>query len=79
MVTVLSSPQRLGTSGSALSGNSVRSRSSWPSLRRNALVVLDAELERHARGADIRGIGEDLRHREHAVLGVEVVDRVNLP
>ena len=37
MVTVLSSPQRLGTIGSALSGNSVRSRSSWPTLRRNAL------------------------------------------
>jgi len=30
MVTVLSSPQCLGTIGSALSGNSVRSRSSWP-------------------------------------------------
>ena len=37
MVTVLSSPQRLGTIGSALSGSSVRSRSSWPILRRNAL------------------------------------------
>ena len=37
MVTVLSSPQRLGTSGSALSGNSVRSRSSWPIFLRNAL------------------------------------------
>ena len=37
MVTVFSSPQRLGTSGSALSGSSVRSRSSWPILRRNAL------------------------------------------
>ena len=37
MVIVLSSPQCLGTSGSALSGNSVRSRSSWPIFLRNAL------------------------------------------
>jgi hypothetical protein len=37
MVMVLSSPQRLGTIGSALSGNSVRSRSSWPIFLRNAL------------------------------------------
>ena len=37
MVTVLSSPQRLGTSGSALSGSSVRMRSSWPIFLRNAL------------------------------------------
>ena len=34
---VLSSPQRGGTIGSALSGSSVRSRSSWPILRRKAL------------------------------------------
>ena len=39
MVMVLSSPQRLGTIGSALSGNSVRSRSSWPSFLRNALCA----------------------------------------
>ncbi len=37
MVTVLSSPQRLGTIGSALSGSSVRIRSSWPSFLRNHL------------------------------------------
>ena len=36
MVTVLSSPQCLGTIGSALSGSSVRSRSSWPIFFRNA-------------------------------------------
>ncbi len=39
MVTVLSSLQRLGTIGSALSGNSVRSRSSWPNFLRNALCA----------------------------------------
>ena len=39
MVMVLSSPQRLGTIGSALSGSSVRSRSSWPSFLRNALCA----------------------------------------
>ncbi len=33
---VFSSLQRLGTSGSALSGSSVRSRSSWPIFFRNA-------------------------------------------
>ena len=43
MVMVLSSPQRFGTSGSALSGSSVRSRSSWPILLQERLVVLDAE------------------------------------
>ena len=37
IVTVLSSAQRLGASGSALSGNSVRSRSSWPIFLRNHL------------------------------------------
>ena len=36
--------------------------------------MLDPEAQRHARGADIGGIGEDLRHREDAVLGVEIVD-----
>ena len=39
------------------------------------LVVLDAEAERHARGADVRRIRENLRHRQHAVLRVEIVDR----
>ena len=39
MVIVLSSPQRFGTIGSALSGSSVRSRSSWPSFLRNALCA----------------------------------------
>ena len=37
IVMVLSSPHRLGTIGSALSGNSVRSRSSWPIFFRKAL------------------------------------------
>ena len=37
IVIVLSSLQRFGTSGSAFSGNSVRSRSSWPILLKNAL------------------------------------------
>ena len=36
---VLSSPQRFGTIGEALSGNSVRSRSSWPIFFRNALCA----------------------------------------
>ena len=36
---VLSSPQRFGTIGIALSGSSVRSRSSWPTFFRNALCA----------------------------------------
>ena len=39
IVTVFNSPQCCGRIGEALSGNSVRSRSSWPSLRRNALCA----------------------------------------
>ena len=39
IVMVFSSPHRLGTIGSALSGNSVRSRSSWPIFFRNALCA----------------------------------------
>src|SRR5437764_1285959 len=35
MVTVLSSPRRFGTSGSALSGAAVGRRSSWAMLRRD--------------------------------------------
>ena len=38
--------------------------------------MLDAELERSPRGADVGGVGKDFRHREHAVLGMEVVDCV---
>ena len=37
IVIVFNSPQRLGTNGSALSGSSVRKRSSWPILRKKAL------------------------------------------
>ena len=37
MVMVLRSDQCLGTSGSALSGNSVRNRSSWPIFLRKVL------------------------------------------
>ena len=37
MVMVLSSPQRFGTIGIALSGNSVVTRSSWPIFFRNHL------------------------------------------
>ena len=37
IVMVLSSPQFFGTSGSAVSGNSVCSRVNWPILRKNAL------------------------------------------
>jgi hypothetical protein len=37
-------------------------------------VVLDPQAHRHAGGADIGGVGEDLGDREHAVLRVEVVD-----
>ena len=36
---VLSSVQRFGTIGEALSGSSVRSRSIWPSFFRNALCA----------------------------------------
>ena len=39
MVAVVRSLQRLGRIGSALSGNSVRSRSSWPSFFRKACCV----------------------------------------
>ena len=42
MVTVLSSPQRLGTSGSALSGSSVRKPVELAELLQEPLVVLDA-------------------------------------
>src|SRR5262249_26492198 len=44
-------------------------------LSQEPFVVLDPEAQRHARGADIGGVGEDLRNREHAVLSVEIVDR----
>ena len=43
-------------------------------LFQERLVLLDAERQRHARGADVGGIGEDLRHREEAVLRLVVVD-----
>src|ERR1700757_4800792 len=43
-------------------------------LPEEPFVVLDPEAQRHARGADIGRIGEDLGDREHAVLGVEIVD-----
>ena len=36
--------------------------------------MLDTERERHLGGADIRGIGENFRHREDAALRVIVVD-----
>ncbi len=39
IVTVFNSLQRFGTIGDALSGSSVRSRSSCPILRRNALCA----------------------------------------
>jgi hypothetical protein len=32
------------------------------------------ERERHAGGADVGGIGVDLRHRQHAVLAVIIMD-----
>ena len=75
MVTVLSSPQRLGTIGSALSGNSVRKPVELAHLLQERLVVLDADGERHARGADVGRIGEDLRHGQHAAFRVEIVNR----
>ena len=74
MVIVLSSPQCLGTSGSALSGNSVRSRSSWPIFPQKGLMALDADHQRHARGADVRGMGEHLGHGQHPMRGVKIVN-----
>ena len=38
------------------------------------LLALGADLQRHARRADVGGIDEHLRHGQHAVLAVEVVD-----
>ena len=43
-------------------------------LAQEPFVVLDPEAQRHTRSADVGGIGEDLGHREHAVLGVEIVN-----
>src|SRR6266545_2902027 len=43
-------------------------------LPQEPFVMLDSEAQRHARGADVGRIGEDLRNREHAVLSVEIVD-----
>ena len=37
-------------------------------LAQEGLVALDADAERHARGADVRGVDEHLRHRQDAVL-----------
>ena len=66
--------QCFGTSGSALSGNSVRSRSSWPILLQEGLMALDADHQRQARGADVRGMREHFGHGQHAMRGVEIVN-----
>ena len=74
MVIVFSSPQFCGTIGSALSGSSVRMRVELAHLAQERLVLLDALAERHARDADVGGIGEDFRHGERAILGVIIVN-----
>ncbi len=43
-------------------------------LLEEPLVVFDAQARRHARAADVGRVGEDLGQRQHAVLGVEIVD-----
>ena len=43
-------------------------------LAQECLVRLDPDRKRHARGADIGRIGEDLGHAQYPVLGVEVVN-----
>ena len=73
-VAVASLPQRLGSSGLALSGTSVVSRSNSPTRRRNSWWPSSPDIERHAGGADIGGIGENFRHRQHPPLGVVIVD-----
>src|SRR4051794_20945294 len=73
IVIVLSSPQRGGTSGMAFSGSSVTSRSSWPVFLKKALT-LDADAEGHPRRADVRGMDEHLRHGQHAMGRVVIVD-----
>ena len=37
-------------------------------------MALNADHERHARGADVGGMREHLRHAQHAMRGVEIVD-----
>ena len=75
MVMVLSSPQRGGTIGSAFSGSSVVEAVELAHLAQEGLVALDADAERHAGRADVRGMDEHLRHRQDAVRGVIVADR----
>ena len=43
-------------------------------LAQERLVALDADHQREARGADVGGMGEHLRHGQHAMGGVEIVD-----
>ena len=74
MVTVLSSPQRLRHQRLGAFRQLGAQPVELAELAQERLVVLDAERQRHARGADVGRIGEDLRHREHAVLRVVVVD-----
>ena len=44
-------------------------------LPQEGLVALDADHQRHARRADVGGMGEHLRHGQHAMGRVEIVDR----
>ena len=44
-------------------------------LLQERLMALDADHQRHARGADVGGMGEDLGHGQDAMRGVEIVDR----
>ena len=43
-------------------------------LLQEGLMALDADHQRHPRGADVGGVGEDFRHAEYAMGGVESVD-----
>ena len=43
-------------------------------LSQEGLVTLDADAERHARRADVRGMDEHLRHGQHAMRRVVIVD-----
>ena len=74
MVTVLSSPQCLRHQRLGAFGQFGAQPVELAHLLQERLVAVHADRQRHARGADIRGIGEDLRHREEAVLRLVVVD-----
>ena len=74
IVMVLSSPQRGGTSGIGVFGQLGDKPVELARLAQESLVALDADAERHARRADVRGMDEHLRHGQHAMGRVVIAD-----